>query len=118
MFSITLTLIKVINMEGFYSLYHYVQPNLLVDDKIAMSTQEKDALKEIEVYVNVTITNESLAQAAAEENVDFFKKPRVRSAIGRPPNRFILFRVELAKRLKNWGYNLNAGDKSKIIRNI
>jgi hypothetical protein len=83
-----------------------------------MSTQEKDALKEIEVYVNVTITNESLAQAAAEENVDFFKKPRVRSAIGRPPNRFILFRVELAKRLKNWVYNFNARDESKIISNI
>jgi hypothetical protein len=28
------------------------------------------------VYINLTITNESLAQATAEENVDFFKKPK------------------------------------------
>jgi hypothetical protein len=37
-----------------------MQLNLWVDDKIAMSTLEKDALKETKVYVNITITNESL----------------------------------------------------------
>jgi hypothetical protein len=59
MFSITL--IKAINMEGFYNLYHHLKLNLCVDDKIAMSTQEKDVLKEIEVYINMTISNKSLA---------------------------------------------------------
>jgi hypothetical protein len=54
-----------------------MQTNLWVNDKVAMSTQEIDTLKEIKVYINMTITNESLVQAAAEENVDFFKNPKV-----------------------------------------
>jgi hypothetical protein len=64
-------------MEGFYNLYHSLQLRLWVDNKIAISTKEKDVYKEIKVYVNVTITNNSLAKASAEENVDIFKKPRV-----------------------------------------
>jgi hypothetical protein len=51
----------------------------------------------------VDIINGSLAYASAEESVDFFKKPKVYLAIGRPPNQFILFRVELAKQLKKLG---------------
>jgi hypothetical protein len=105
-------------MEDLYNLYQHMPPNLEVVNKFTMSTQEKKALKEIEVYLNKAITNESLTQAAAEENVQIIKASKARSAIGRPPNRFILFRMELAKRLKNWGYNLNASDESKIIRNI
>ena len=50
--------------------------------------------------------------------MQIFKASKAYSAIGRPPNQFILFRIELAKCLKNWGYNLNTSNESKIIRNI
>ena len=92
--------------------------NQRFNNKTAMSTREKEALEEIEIYVNVTITNETLEQAASKENVQVTKNSNASSAIGRPPNQFILFRIKLAKCLKNWGYKLNARDESKIISNI
>ena len=46
-----------------------MHPNQRFNNKTAMSMREKEALKEIEMYVNVTITNETLVQAASEENV-------------------------------------------------
>ena len=73
-------------MEDLYNLYQHMPPNLEVVNKFTMSTQEKKALKEIEVYLNKAITNESLTQATAKENVQIFKASKAHLAIGRPPN--------------------------------